>query len=57
MFCWTQEKEEALNKEIEKLRSELERQQQNQQHIIEQKLKERTNESAAKKDSSVCCVM
>lgn len=56
-FPLSQEKEEALNKEIEKLRTELQLQQQQQQHIIDQKLKEMTAGDRPGKDSAVCSVM
>ncbi|XP_047483303.1 serine/threonine-protein kinase Nek8-like [Penaeus chinensis] len=49
------EKEEALNQEIEKLRSELLRQQEMQQKIIDEKLQEMR--AGGKEDSAVCCVM
>ncbi|KAK4312033.1 hypothetical protein Pmani_016499 [Petrolisthes manimaculis] len=51
------EKEEALNQEIEKLRSELHRQQQQQKNIIDQKLREIQAEESGGKDSAVCRVM
>ncbi|XP_042861224.1 uncharacterized protein LOC122246618 [Penaeus japonicus] len=49
------EKEEALNQEIEKLRSELFRQQEMQQKIIDEKLQEM--KAGADRDSTVCSVM
>lgn len=52
-----QEKEEALNQEIEKLRSELQRQQQQQKKIIDEKLREIQAEESGGKDSAVCTVM
>ncbi|KAK7065523.1 hypothetical protein SK128_006705 [Halocaridina rubra] len=52
-----QAKEDALNQEIEKLRSELLLQQEMQQRIINDKLKEMKTEDTAEKDSSICVVM
>ncbi|XP_066971421.1 serine/threonine-protein kinase Nek8-like isoform X2 [Macrobrachium rosenbergii] len=52
-----QEKEEALNQEIEKLRSELLRQQEMQQKIISDKLKEMKTDKPKEKDSAVCGIM
>ncbi|KAK8392750.1 hypothetical protein O3P69_014885 [Scylla paramamosain] len=52
------EKEEALNQEIEKLRSELHRQQQQQKTIIDQRLREmKEGEQQKEKESGVCAVM
>ncbi|XP_037787785.1 serine/threonine-protein kinase Nek9-like [Penaeus monodon] len=51
------EKEEALNQEIEKLRSELFRQQEMQQKIIDEKLQEMRAGGKGDKDSAVCSVM
>ncbi|XP_045610447.2 serine/threonine-protein kinase Nek8 isoform X2 [Procambarus clarkii] len=54
------EKEEALNQEIEKLRLELHRhQQQLQERMIDDRLKEQkaAEENSAERDSAVCCLM
>lgn len=52
-----QAKEEALNQEIEKLRTELLLQQQKQQHIIDQKVKEIATNDGPGSDSAVCSIM
>ncbi|XP_064092354.1 serine/threonine-protein kinase Nek8-like [Macrobrachium nipponense] len=52
-----QEKEEALNQEIEKLRSELLRQQEMQQRIISDKLNDIKTDNPKEKDSAVCGIM